>query len=269
MLVLVGPPFEGRSDQYDELARMTGLVAYELRTKLKPNAWGVVRALGDQAQAMALRDQLTAGGYRAAIIEAQVAHDPERPIVTLRALSGDEQGLTLHLQSRSMSVPWGALLVVVKGQVTVEPLRGRGSSTTLRAVKPSSAEIESFRESLTSAPTEAYLAADIHFITVPWIARVDTRTFDFGAEAQGTPPDKLERLASWLTAQSGVRVDLAARSSSVQAFTEPGGRVRITPPPNPGAPAVRRSADEPTPKFDGYSRLIAEAERQARAPVAG
>ncbi|MBX3185050.1 MAG: hypothetical protein KF915_20675 [Polyangiaceae bacterium] len=260
MLVLLGPPFEGRNDQYDELARMTGLVAYELRTKLKPDTWGVVRALGDQAQASALRDRLMAAGYRSAVVDALVAHDPERPIVTLRALSSDEQGLTLHLQSRSMSIPWGALLVVVQGQVTVEPVKARGSSTTLRAVKPSTAEIESFRESLATAPTEAYLAADIHFITVPWIARVDTRSFDFG-DSRGTPPEQLERLVSWLTAQGGVRVDAGARSSSVQAFTEPPGRARIT--PSPGAPA-RRGADEPTPKFDAYSRLIAEAERRAR-----
>lgn len=264
VLVLVGPPFEGRNDQYAELAALSGLVAYDLKTKLKPDSWGVVKALAEVEQAQQLAEQLISAGYRSAVVSPDVAHEPQRKIVTLRALQFDQDQLLLQLRGRDMGIPWGAVLVIVQGQAgSADAGRGRGSSSTLRAVNPSAAELESFRESLSGGHFDAYLAADIHFITVPWIARVDARSFDFSAFAATTPLEQLEACVAEVSSRAGVRVDHGSRASSVNAFTSHTSRARsITPAPSYGPGS--RAGDELTPKFDAYSRLVGEAERLSR-----
>ncbi|MGE0327186.1 MAG: hypothetical protein AB7K71_21415 [Polyangiaceae bacterium] len=272
MLVLLGPPFEGRNDQYAELAGLSGLVVYDLKTKLKPDTWGVVKALAEVEQARMLHQRLAAAGYRVALVDPGVAHEPERKIVTLRSLALEEAGLGLQLQARSMTIPWGAVLVLVQGQVSVggDSARSRSSSSSLRAINPSAAELESFRESLNPGQIDAYLALDIHFITVPWVARVDARSFDFGGFPGTSTLQKLESCAAALVDWAQVRLDHGARTSSVNAFTDHSSRARVmTPPPSYASPASRRIGEEPTPRFDAYSRLVAEAERQTRPATVG
>ncbi|MCB9607887.1 MAG: hypothetical protein H6716_14940 [Polyangiaceae bacterium] len=265
MLVLLGPPFEGRNDQYAELAELSGLVVYDLKTKLKPDAWGVVKALAEVEQARLLHQRLAAAGYRVALVDPAVGHEPDRKIVTLRSLAFEEQGLGLQLQARSMTIPWGAVLVLVQGQVSVGADPARSSSSSLRAINPSAAELESFRESLSPGQIDAYLALDIHFITVPWVARVDARSFDFGGFVGTSTLQKLEACAAHLVERAHVRLDHGSRTSSVNAFTDHASRARVmTPHPSYASPASRRMGEEQTPRFDAYSRLVAEAERQTR-----
>lgn len=269
---MLGPPFEGRNDQYAQLAELSGLVIYDLKTKLKPDTWGVVKALAEVEQARLLHQRLSAAGYRVALVDPVVGHEPDRKIVTLRGLLFEPDGLTLQLHARSMTVPWGAVLVVVQGQVSLgaESARQRSSSSSLRAINPSAAEMESFRESLNPGQIEAYLALDVHFITVPWIARIDSRSFDFSGFAGSSTLQKLESCAAALVERAGVRLDHGARTSSVNAFTDHSGRSRVlTPPPSYAGPQSRRMGDEITPRFDVYSRLIGEAERQTRPSKRG
>ncbi len=272
MLVLLGPPFEGRNDQYAELAELSGLVIYDLKTKLRPDSWGVVKALAEAGQAQLLLERLAGAGYRVALVDPAVGHEPDRKIVTLRGLSLDDAGLTLQLHARHMTIPWGAVLVLVQGQVSLggDSPRARSSSSSLRAINPSAAEMESFRESLSPGQIEAYLALDIHFITVPWVARVDARSFDFAGFPGGSTLQKLEACAVALAERSGARVDHGARTSSVNAFTDHSNRSRVlTPPPSYASPPSRRMGDDVSPRFDVYSRLIAEAERQTRSLARG
>jgi hypothetical protein len=268
MLVLLGPPFEGTDADYARLAQLTGLVAYDLKTRLKPGTWGVVRAIGDQAQAGELAARLTSEGYRACVVDSAVGHDPSRAIVALRGLELAEGELVLHLRERSMAVPWAALLALVRGEVQIgarpQPQRS-SSSATFRAVVPSAADLAVFREHATSASFDAYAAADIHFVTVTWVARIDARSFDFspfGAES-GSAQD-LDRLVDLLSEQSGVRADRGVRGSSVASFA---GSVPLRAnTPAPGGPAVTRATVE---RFDFYSRIVAEAERLTHAAGAG
>ena len=51
MLVLLGPSFAGGDADYQRLSKATGMVAYDLRARLKPGMWGLVKALADEAEA--------------------------------------------------------------------------------------------------------------------------------------------------------------------------------------------------------------------------
>ncbi len=210
MLVLLGPPFQGTDDEYARLSSVTGLLGYDLKTKLKPNSWGVVRAIADVAEANELGTALRAQGFRVSVVEAQVGADPDRVFVTLRALSFEEDGLILSLSERAMPIPYRALCAIVRGEVQIgtKP-RTRPSSTSFRA--PTAAEIEVFRESLPVSQFDAYAALDLHFKTVLWVARIDARSFDFSMlpDASGTAQD-LDRLADMLAERTRVRVDRAA-----------------------------------------------------------
>ena len=258
MLVLLGPPFSATDPEYARLAQATGLVAYDLRTRLKPDAWGVVRALGDAAQAGALAERLVNEGFRACVVDPMIGHDPARTIVPLRTLELGQSELGVVLRERTMTVPYEAVLTIVRGEVQTgtrpHSLRS-SSSATFRAVVPSASDVAVFREQ--AASLDAYAAADIHFATVPWIARIDVRTFDFApfGQATGTAAD-LDRLVDVLGERTGARVDRASRISSIASFagTAPS---RITT-PAPGAVPQPRPVAE---RFDFYSRVIAEAER--------
>ena len=54
MLVMLAPSFDGSTDSYARLAKVTGMVAYDLKSRVKPGVWGIVRALADEAQATEL-----------------------------------------------------------------------------------------------------------------------------------------------------------------------------------------------------------------------
>ena len=71
MLVLLGPWFEATPEGFARLAHATGLVPYDLRSRIKPGCWGLLRAVGDGAQAEALGRPpagrgLPGGGHRPA-----------------------------------------------------------------------------------------------------------------------------------------------------------------------------------------------------------
>ncbi len=186
MLVLLGPPFEGNDVDYSRLAQTTGLVAYDLRNKLKPGHWGVVRAIGDAQQAGELAQALAAYGYRVAIVDPAVGHDAERRIVTVSAVELQPGQLVIQLRERAIPVPYAGVVTIVRGEVQIgggprPSIRSpAASSSTFRAVVPSAADIQVFRETLGSGhQLDAFAAADIHFFTVPWVARIDARSFDF------------------------------------------------------------------------------------------
>lgn len=272
MLVLLGPPFDGADADYQRLAGLTGLVAYELRTKLKPETWGVVRAVGDASQAEALAARIREEGYRAVAVDPGVGHDPERKIVPLLSLGLLAEALVLVLRGREMSVPWRSVLVLVRGEVQLgampQSLRASSStSSTFRAVVPSSADLGVFREQQAGG-LDAFAALDLHFATVGWVGRIDARTFDFEplGIAAATPAAQLDELAELLAASTGARVDRGSRTSSVLAFTARPAAPR-SPTPRPGsAPASLRPSGPPamSDRFDAYSRIVAEAERRTR-----
>jgi hypothetical protein len=262
MLVMLAPSFDGSSDAYLRLARATGLVAYDLKARVKPGVWGVVKALADEAQARELSDRLLAEGFPVFVVPREVAHDPNRRIITIRSLEMRADQLVLHLREREMSIPFGALCCIVRGEVHLGHVPTRSitpSSSTFRAVVPSASDVQMFRESLSSSNFEAYAAADLHFATVLWVARIDARSFDFSVfgTTSESPASDLDLLVDELSSRSGVRVDRGVRSSSVGSVLLQRGASA----PNSQAPRSSREVpgDE---RFDPYSRLIAEAERQ-------
>jgi hypothetical protein len=276
MLVLLGPSFAGGDAEYQRLSKLTGLVAYELRARLKPGSWGLVKALADEAEAQRLAAALLAEGFPIVTVPREVATDPERPIVALRGLTIDERGLTLQLRERTMTVPVAALSSIVRGEAQVgKPgvarSAGGTSSSTFRAVVPDASDLQVFRESMPPNSFEAFAAADLHFHSVTWIARIDARTFDFRALgiAAASPAGALDTLVDRLALLARVRVDRAARASSVSSFTQQASKGVASHLPLPAAPMSQRpkeiAGDE---RFDPYSRVIGEAERLLAAALA-
>lgn len=282
MLVLLGPSFAGGDADYQRLSKVTGMVAYDLRARLKPGMWGLVKALADETEAQRLAASLSAEGFPIAVVPREVATDPERPIVGLRGLLITEQGLTLQLREREMVIPLAALCCIVRGEAQVGKggavrtgsSSGATSSSTFRAVVPSASELQVFRESVPQSSFEAFAAADLHFHSVTWVARIDARSFDFKSlgVVAASPAGALDMLVDQLGKLAGVRVDRAARASSISSFTQqaakgmPGGS---QPPPSHLAPNSQRhkeiAGDE---RFDPYSRVVGEAERLLAATVA-
>jgi hypothetical protein len=124
-------------------------------------------------------------------------------------------------------------------------------------VVPSASDLGVFREQAQGGGFDAYGAADLHFVTVLWVARIDVRSFDFAALGlPGATAQDLDRLVDSLSARSAVRVDRASRVSSVASFAGSAPRGST---PTPGAPSAPRTSVE---RFEFYSRIVAEAERQ-------
>ncbi|HEY8943473.1 MAG TPA: hypothetical protein VIM73_04385 [Polyangiaceae bacterium] len=262
MLVLIGPDFEGTGDAYARLARVTGLVPYDLKARIRPGAWGVIKVLGDEFQANLLATELTSAGFRPILVPREVAHDAERKIVHAKGLTLEPAGFTLHFTERDMPIEYGAVSCVVRGEV--QPGRaapraaGSASSGSLRAVTPTG-EAASARE-LQQSPFESYHAADIHFLTVPWIARIDVRAV---GTATGDPSVRaLDALVDDLARRGGVRVDRAARTSSLASFAEQAASMRSVP---PEAQRREHRREQPDERFDPYSRLVGAAESRLRA----
>jgi hypothetical protein len=261
MLVMLAPSFDGSNDGYARLVNATGMLAYDLKSRLKPGVWGVVRALADEEQAQELARRLLAEGLPALIVPREVAHDPNRRIVTIRALELSNSQMVLHLREREMAIPFPALTCIVRGEVHTGQVPSRvvsPSSATFRAVAPSTSDVQMFREPLSASNFDAYAAADLHFATVLWVARLDARSFDFSALglASESPASDLDELVDTLSKRSGVRVDRGVRASSVVSTLTQGAIGRTGGPSQ--APHSKESIDE---RFDPYSRVIGEAER--------
>jgi hypothetical protein len=250
------------------------MVAYDLRSRIKPGMWGLVKALADEAEAERLAGVLRAAGFPTVVVPREVANDPQRPIVALRAVEIAEQQLTLHLRERSMAVPAAALCSIVRGEVQVGKSGGRAgagsasSSSTFRAVVPDPSDLQVFRESMPPASFEAFAAADLHFHSVPWVARIDARSFDFKALGIGavSPAGALDILADRLGLLAGIRVDRAARASSITSFTQQAARIMTPPPSLPMSQRGKEVAGDE--RFDPYSRVVGEAERLLAAALA-
>jgi hypothetical protein len=162
-----------------------------------------------------------------------------------------------------MSVPFGALSCIVRGEVHLGHVPARSvtpSSPTFRAVVPSTSDIQMFRESVSASNFDAYAAADLHFATVQWVARLDARSFDFSALglASESPASDLDQLVDVLAERSGVRVDRGVRISSVTSVLMQGTSSRAGERASQAPLSKEGPADE---RFDPYSRVIGEAER--------
>jgi hypothetical protein len=266
MLVLLGPTFGGSNDEYARLARVTGMVAYDLRTKLKPGIWGVVRALADAEQAEELGARLREEKFQVAVLDPAVGQDAERPVATARSIKLEADQVVMALRQREITVPYGALLTVIRGEVRTGKPTGRTpswSSATLRAVNPSAGDVAALRAS-GSGQFDAFAAADIHFITVKWVTRVDPRRFDFGefgGEGQ-SHVQSLDRLVEALAERARIPVDRGNRVSSLASFVGLGPGRTDTPSPS-SSPRIPGEGPQDE-QFDAYSRLVAEAERQTR-----
>ncbi|HEV8550802.1 MAG TPA: hypothetical protein VGQ57_17270 [Polyangiaceae bacterium] len=264
MLVLLGPGFDASERGYQALARVTGLVPYDLRTRVKSGSWGMLRSFADAGQANEFASKLIAEGFPVVVVDRQVTSDPERRHVPVQGVLFGESDFVLRLKDREMRIPYGALACIVEGEVQPgraagTPVPGAASSGSLRAVTPGAPEMQVFREAHLASPI-GYLAADLHFSTVHWIARVDSRGFDFGAGRTGNVAVDLANFTNTLAQKCGVRVDRSVRSSSVASFAEQPLSLRGASWP----PASLRGKDATDPRFDSYSRLLGEAERLAR-----
>jgi hypothetical protein len=265
MLVLLGPGFDSSEASYQALAQATGLVPYDLKTRLKPGAWGCVKVVGDVGQARELESRLIAAGFPVVLVDKLVAHDAERRYVPVHRMELRESDFVLFLKDREMTIPYRALTCIVEGEVQPGRLptaaraaaQGAPSSGAFRAVAPGAGEMQAFRDQL--AGQVGYLAADLHFATVFWVARLDTRVFDFGDGRSGSLANDLAALVDRVAALAGVRVDRTVKSSNLAGIGEqpPSLRSASWPPLS-----VRGEAQDQ--RFDTYSRLIGEAERLAR-----
>ncbi len=263
MLVLIGPDFDGSSDAYGRLARVTGLVAYDLKARIRPGSWGLVKVLADDLQAEDLAAGLEIAGFRPLLVARQVAHDPERRIVHAKGVTLGAEGLVLEFADSELPIQYGAVACIVRGEVQPGRALSRGagsvsSASSLRAVSPTDAA--SPRDTQQSA-FESYQAADIHFLTVGWFARIDVRAI--GTHGDGSVR-ALDALVDELARRAGVRVDRSVRTSSLASFAEQVVSLR-TPPPDPTSREHRR--EQPDERFDSYSRLVGEAERRLRVPA--
>jgi hypothetical protein len=271
MLILMGPSFAASDADYQRLAKVTGMVAYDLRARLKPQMWGLVKALADEAEAQRLCSALLAEKFPVVLVPREVASDPQRPIVALRALRIEGQQLELQLRERVMEVPVAALCAIVRGEAQVGK-GGRGaamgagsgsSSSTFRAVVPDASDLQVFRESMPPNSFEAFAAADLHFHSVSWVARIDARSFNFRELGIGaaSPAGALDTLVDRLALLARIRVDRAARASSIASFAQQAGKSSGSPslPPLPMSQRAKEVAGDE--RFDPYSRVIGEAER--------
>lgn len=276
MLVLLSPEFKGSETQIEQLAQATGLLPYDLRTRLKPGAWGVLKVLADFAEAESLVAKLNSIGVAAVAVDSAIGQDPERKVVYLSEMELSANGMVLRLSQREMFVPFGALVAIVRGEVHLgrsqRPSTLSGGSVQVRPTPPrglwagasTRPEALPMGDGRNPAVTDVFAAADLHFATVHWIARIDARSFEFPATIlpQSNPVERLDMLVDWLAVQANVRVDRHLRVSSLGSHTEAS---RASNPPKANRSNSRRAPLLPSDEhFDAYSRLIAEAERRQR-----
>jgi hypothetical protein len=259
MLVLLGPAFDGSQASFAKLAAVTGLVVYDLRARIKPGWWGVIRALGDPEQAQDLVARLRKEGFPVVMIATELAWGADRQFVKAQALRLDAEELVLRVRDQDMNLPYAAVLAIVRGEVGSEPrpsVRVRvPSSATFRAVVGAT-DSAALRD-LSGRASDSFQAADVHFHTVRWSARIDPRTTDLSTVpgVTGVPARDLDTVTAELARKTGLRVDQGSRLSSLASYALQGHR---------GASPMQGSgADLSLDRFDGYSRLVAEAELAA------
>jgi hypothetical protein len=204
------------------------------------------------------------------LVDQLVAHDPDRRHLPVHGIELRDSDFLLSLKDREMTIPYRALTCVVEGEV--QPGRasavvrggqqGSPSSGSFRAVSPGAGEMQAFRDGLLGNQV-GYLAADLHFATVLWVARIDSRVFDFG-EGRTSVASDLGELADDIAARAGVRVDRAVKTSSVAVVGDQPPSIRSASWPPVSARIREEALDQ---RFDTYSRLIGEAERLARQNV--
>jgi hypothetical protein len=273
MLVVLGPGFAGTDAELVALAEETGLTQYDLRARLRPGAWGVLRVIAADEQAEGLVNRLRQRGLPACGLPVTVGQDTVRRIVYLRRIRFSLDAVHLRLAEREMTVPYGALLVIVRGEVHVGRTTQASSPTaTGSSLRPSSATVglrasssvstDVFRESRTPSEIDVFAAADLHFATVPWVARIDARELDFPEEYLDIPnlAERLDRFVDDLARRASIRVDRCVRTSSLASHTV--GSPRAATPMANVVGTARRGPGPSDDHFDAYSRLVAEAERQ-------
>jgi hypothetical protein len=271
MLMLVGPKFEAGSDELRRLAEVTGLVVYDLKTRLRVGAWSVLRALGEPHEVFDLVAELRNRGIPVVAVDPMIGFDVARRVVVVESLDLDEEELVLSVADQTMRIRYPALLVIVRGDVRARSARERrpSSGSGFSAVAPTAGEMQVFRERTLADYDDPQPVADLVFATVRWSARLDSRQLDFDAlgVAGRNPGEKLDRLLDAISARAGVRVDRSFPHSSLASFAERPAPMRSrssAPPPSSAAASSPRSTPVEHQPFDTYSRLIAEAERNLR-----
>lgn len=273
MLVLLGPSYAATDGEVEALVLETGLAPYDLRSRLRPGAWSVVRAVADHEQALDLAAKLRTQGFQCCALDSAVGHDTARRIAYLRGvdIAGDQA--ILRLAERTMTVPLGALLTIVRGDVHLgrNPLSAsmpvastsiRGATGSPILLSPGGAATELYRDSRGVTTQEVFVAADIHFVTVPWLARIDARDCEFLGRGPGDSnfADRLDQFIDDLAAAAHIRVDRHVKTSNLASHTA--GTQRMVTPSANGPGSSRRGAGAADEHFDAYSRMIGEAERQ-------
>jgi hypothetical protein len=280
MLVLLGPGYEGRDDEVNALIQETGLTSYDLRARLCPGTWGVIKAFADGTQASRLTHRLLRFGLPVCEVSSNVSQDVNRPIVYLREVRFESESVILRLSEREMAVPYGALLVVIRGDVHLGRVSQNTSNySTSNSIRPSSTALSTMslntnigelgRETRGTIGQDVFCAADLHFVTVPWIGRIDAREFIFPTEFcnESGAAERLDRFVDDMATRAGIRVDRAFKTSSLTAHAI--GPLRASTPSSNGPISVRRGPGQCDELFDGYSRLVAEAERQVLSRTLG
>ncbi len=269
MFVLLGPTFDGTRDAYQRLARATGLVSYDLKARLRPGFWGVVKLLGDGREAEALAGSLRELGFAPVLIERAVLHDSERRAVAASSVRLEASELVLELPDRVVHVPYQSLAVIVRGEV--QPGRiataANPSSGSLRAVVPG-AEAAFVRDAQ-KLSFEGYQAADLHFLEVPWIVRIGTRVLEHAGLEHG--PRALDALVDSIAERAGVRVDRGCPHLERRGFLSSNPRRSRSMSPTPHT--LREQTDERfdplltrrSAKRNGSCALPKSAEGRARA----
>jgi hypothetical protein len=272
MLVLLGPRYTASERELGILNAETGLAPYDLRTRLRPEAWSVIRAIADAEQAAKTAARLRERGLQSCALDSAVGQDLARRIVYLRGIDVASDHVVMRLAERTMKIPLGALLTIVRGDVHLGrmPLSGsmQASSQSLRAASPSTSLLSSnpvpmdvFREQRAPSIQEVFVAADVHFATVPWLARIDARDCEFlghGSDAANYA-ERLDRFIDDLGQVARIRVDRHLRTSSLASHTA--GTQRMGTPSPSGPASTRRGFSLTDEHFDAYSRMIGEAER--------
>ncbi|HEY5962082.1 MAG TPA: hypothetical protein VIV60_36250 [Polyangiaceae bacterium] len=273
MLVLLGPTYQGSDAEIGSLVAETGFATYDLRTRLKPGAWSVLRAVADSKQSLDLASRLQGRGHQCCAIDSSVGQDPERRIIYLRGIDVFVDHVALRLAERTMKVPFGALLTIVRGDVhlgraplstslQLSSLSPRTQSGATSLLVSNSGPTEVFREQRSTTIHDVFVAADIHFVTVPWLARIDARDCEFSGNSSDVAnrAERLDQFIEGLAAEVRIRVDRNLKTSSLASHTA--GAQRTATPSSSGPISTRRGSIVSDDHFDAYSRMIGEAERQ-------
>lgn len=270
MLVLLGPRYSATSEELTLLTAETGLTPYDLRMRLRPGAWSVVRAFADQDQATRVVSRLASQGLQCCALNSAVGMDPSRPVVYLREIVASPSQVLLLMAEREMSVPLRALLTIVRGDVhlgrTLHATPSPGSSSAMRAATPISLQpstataSEAVLEQRAALDQDVFVAADLHFVTVPWIARIDARdcAIEVDGPQSGNYAERLDAFIDALSRAARIRVDRDIKISNL-ALHATGQQRQVAP---NGPISTRRGRASSDEYFDAYSRLIGEAERQ-------